>query len=69
MVTRVGLQELVAELEAAQARARILNQISGSLNRTRDQDELLQILAWLTFAATAANYPRRSGRWTMPTAC
>ncbi len=46
MVTRQSeLERRVAELEAAQARAEILYQISRDLNTARDEDELLQVLA------------------------
>jgi PAS domain S-box-containing protein len=46
MATEAELQKRIAELEAAQARAEILNQISNGLNTAHDEDELLQILAW-----------------------
>jgi rsbT co-antagonist protein RsbR len=44
MATKAELQKRVAELEAAQARAEILNQISRDLNAASDEDELLQTL-------------------------
>ncbi len=44
MATKAELQERVAELEAAQAEAATLYQISRDLNAARDEDELLHIL-------------------------
>jgi len=45
MATKAELQKRIAELEAAQARAEILNQISCGLNTARDEGELLRVLA------------------------
>ena len=68
MVAKTELQELIVELKAAQERARIMNQISNSLHTTRDQNELLQVLAWLIFAATV-NCRRDSNPWTRRDIC
>lgn len=69
MTTRAELQKQIAALEAAQARAEILDELSRSLSLARNEDELLQILAWLTFAATTVNYPGHSGSWTKLDVC
>ncbi|MDY7079038.1 MAG: GAF domain-containing protein [Chloroflexota bacterium] len=45
MATNVKLQKQVTELEAAQARAEVVYQISRDLNEARDETELLQVLA------------------------
>jgi PAS domain S-box-containing protein len=45
MATKVELQERIAELEVAQARAEVLNRISRGLSVARDEDELLQVLS------------------------
>ncbi len=45
MSTTAELQARIAELEAAQAKAEILSQVSRDLNAARDEDELLQALA------------------------
>ena len=45
MAAKVELQARITELEAAQAQAELLNQISRDLNTASDEDELLQILA------------------------
>lgn len=68
MATKGELQKRIAELEAAQARAESLDRISRDLNAA-SEDELLQILAWLTFAAAVANSPRRSSLWTRSDVC
>ncbi len=44
MTTKAELQKRIAELEAAQAEAATLYQISRGLNAARDEDELLQVL-------------------------
>jgi rsbT co-antagonist protein RsbR len=44
MATKEELQKRIAELEATQARAEILYQISRGLNTARDEEELLQVL-------------------------
>ncbi len=45
MAAKVELQERIAELEAAQAEAATLYEISRGLNAARDEDELLHVLA------------------------
>ena len=45
MPTKAELQKQITELEAALAKAEIVNQISRGLNTALDEDELLQVLA------------------------
>jgi hypothetical protein len=68
LATKDELQKRIAELEVAQARAESLDQISRGLDAA-SEDELLQVLAWLTFAAAVADSPRYSSLWTRSDVC
>jgi hypothetical protein len=68
LATKDELQKRIAELEVAQARAESLDRISRNLNAA-SQDELLQVLAWLTFATAVADSSRYSSLWTRSDVC